>query len=578
MRTSVMLCAALGGFLFGYDTSVINAALFQMKDHFGFHEHSWQYALIVAIAIVGAFVGAFASGFISAAFGRRPCIGVADVFFIIGSVLMAAAPNVEVVLVSRVIVGLAIGISSATIPVYLAEVTSPKNRGATIVLNTLFLTGAQLVASGFCALMVIYTGKNVGWRIAIGVGALPAVVQLFCLLFFLPESPRWLLARGNPDQALDVADRFDVDLCEWQDGDEIPTVSIDYRPLFSRDMRFRVALSCALQIIQQFSGINTIMYYSSVILFDAGFRDEKMPVILSIPLAAMNAIFTVVAIFTIDRFGRRPMLLLSVFGCFTLLLIIAVIGYFLGNQIPYNVGGWLFLALLAVFLAFYAPGIGCIPWVVMGEIFPTHLRTSAASVATMANWASNALVSQVFPILMGTIGVGGTFTIIAGLMAFGCAYVYFFAVETKGLSLEQIDNMFRKRAGLPPRMQEVTEEGGNGSRYLEGDLDRLGINNNGDGDDSSSDNNLDVVVKKTKAPAPAMGNREVVNGSLGDDGPQLLSTTGAKSLPREMQPTTATSVRSAPVPDAASSRKLSGGDEAHSPPKEEMKEVKGPQE
>ena len=543
MRTSVMLCAALGGFLFGYDTSVINAALFQMKDHFGFDEHSWQYALIVAIAIAGAFVGAFASGFISAAFGRRPCIGVADILFIVGSVLMAAAPNVAAVLVARVIVGLAIGISSATIPVYLAEVTSPKNRGATIVLNTLFLTGAQLIASGFTAIMVIFTGKNVGWRVAIGVGAVPALVQLFCLLFFLPESPRWLLARGSPDRAKRVADRFDVDLCEWQEGDEIPSVSIDYRPLISRDMRFRVVLSCALQIIQQFSGINTIMYYSSVILYDAGFRDAKMPVILSIPLAAMNAIFTVVAIFTIDRFGRRPMLLFSVFGCFTLLLIIAIIGYFLGNRIPYSAGGWVFLALLAVFLAFYAPGIGCIPWVVMGEVFPTHLRTSAASVATMANWASNVLVSQVFPILMGAIGVGGTFTIIAGLMAFGCAFVYFFAVETKGLTLEQIDNMFRKRAGLPPRMHEEGESmGGRTSacaRYREHDLDLLSSNNcniddDNDGSGSSSSGNQVELVKKdtakksSNAVASATVGCEAVPGGLEEEeeeSAQLSSTT-----------------------------------------------------
>lgn len=502
MRTSVMLCAALGGFLFGYDTSVINAALFQMKDHFGFNEHSWEYALIVAIAIAGAFVGAFISGFISAAFGRRPCIAVADGLFIVGSVLMAAAPNVAAVLVARVIVGLAIGISSATIPVYLAEVTSPKHRGATIVLNNLFLTGAQFVAAGFTAIMVVFTSENVGWRVAIGVGAVPAIVQLFCLLFFLPESPRWLLCKGNPDRAKAVANEFEVDLYEFQEGDEQPSVSIDYRPLLARDMRFRVVLSCALQIIQQFSGINTIMYYSSVILYDAGFRDAIMPVVLSIPLAFMNALFTVVAIFTVDRFGRRRMLLISVFGCLCLLIVIAVIGYFLGNRIPYSIGGWLFLALLAVFLAFYAPGIGCIPWVVMGEIFPTHLRTSAASVATMSNWAANVLVSQVFPILMGAIGVGGTFTIICGLMALGCAFVYFFAVETKGLSLEQIDNMFRKRAGMPPRFHDDGRDMEAAARYRDGaDLDDVVRSDEEGRDSDSSGNQMSGLAKEEKRDA-----------------------------------------------------------------------------
>ncbi|CBZ27394.1 putative sugar transporter [Leishmania mexicana MHOM/GT/2001/U1103] len=530
MRAPVMLCAALGGFLFGYDTGVINAALFQMKDHFGFSEHSWQYALIVAIAIAGAFVGAFISSFISAAFGRRPCIAVADALFVIGSVLMGAAPNVEVILASRVIVGLAIGISSATIPVYLAEVTSPKHRGATIVLNNLFLTGGQFVAAGFTAIMVVFTSKNIGWRVAVGIGALPAVVQAFCLLFFLPESPRWLLSKGDADRAKRVAEKFEVDLCEFQEGDELPSVSIDYRPLMARDMRFRVVLSSGLQIIQQFSGINTIMYYSSVILYDAGFRDAIMPVVLSIPLAFMNALFTAVAIFTVDRFGRRRMLLISVFGCLVLLVVISIIGFFIGTRISYSVGGGLFLALLAVFLAFYAPGIGCIPWVIMGEIFPTHLRTSAASVATMANWGANVLVSQVFPILMGAIGVGGTFTIISGLMAFGCIFVYFFAVETKGLTLEQIDNMFCKRAGLPPRFHEEGESGENGARYHEdGDLDRAATE---DVCDLSSLGNQVVSLAKAEDvyTEVAMDDRHAVSNKLEEIGtrsssdPQSLET------------------------------------------------------
>nr|AJP61932.1 myo-inositol/H symporter 1 [Herpetomonas muscarum] len=457
MKTSVMLCAALGGFLFGYDTSVINGALFQMKDHFGFDDHSWIYGLIVAIAIAGAFVGAFASGFISARFGRRPSILIADILFIVGSVLMAAAPNVAVILVSRVIVGLAIGISSATIPVYLAEVTSPKHRGATIVLNNVFLTGAQFIASGFTALMVVYTSENVGWRIAIGVGSAPAVVQLVCVIFFLPESPRWLMCKGSSEEAKLVATRFEVDLGEY-DESELKSVDMDYRSLLKPDIRFRVMLGCALQIIQQFSGINTIMYYSSVILYDAGFHDPIMPVILSIPLAFMNALFTMIAVFTVDKVGRRVLLIASCAGCLITTAVVSIIGFMLDKQIPYSIGGWLFLALLSVFLAFYAPGIGCIPWVMMGEIFPTHLRTSAASVATMANWGANVLVSQVFPILLGAIGVGGTFAIIVGLLALGLVFLWFFAVETKGLTLEQVDNLFRRRAGLEPHFHSGSDE------------------------------------------------------------------------------------------------------------------------
>ncbi|EPY29289.1 MFS transporter, SP family, solute carrier family 2 (myo-inositol transporter), member 13 [Strigomonas culicis] len=469
MKVSVMVCAALGGFLFGYDTTVINASLFQMKGHFGFDEHSWQYSLIVAIALAGAFVGAFAAGFISARFGRRPCIATADVLFIIGSVLMAAAPNVPVVLVSRVIVGLAVGISSATIPVYLAEVTSPRHRGATIVLNNVFLTGAQFIAAGFACIMVIYTSNNVGWRVAIGVGAVPAVVQLVGIILFLPESPRWLLCKGNEEEAKLVAERYEVDLAEVRD-DEMRTVNMNYGALFQKDIGFRVMLGSALQIIQQFSGINTIMYYSSVVLSDAGFNDSRMPVILSVPLALMNAVFTVIAIFTVDRFGRRVLLIASCGGCLIVTVAVTVVGFMLGKQIPYAIGGWVFLGLLSLFLAVYAPGLGCIPWVVMGEIFPTHLRTSAASVATMANWAANTLVSQVFPLMLGAIGVGGTFAFICGLLTISFIFLWFFAVETKGFTLEQLDNMFRKRAGLPPVYREPEESNDGDNEEYEDDV------------------------------------------------------------------------------------------------------------
>lgn len=461
MRTSIILCAALGGFLFGYDTTVINAALFQMKTHFGFDDHSWKYGLVVSIAIVGAFIGAFAAGFLSAKFGRRPSIVLADVFFIVGSVMMAAAPNVEVILVSRFVVGLGVGVSSATIPVYLGEVTAPASRGAAIVFNNVFLTGGQFIAAGIGALVVVYSTDNLGWRISIAIGAVPAILQLILLLVFLPESPRWIMCERSAEEAHLIAQRYEVDLAEYSER-EMRTVRMDYRPLFARDMRYRIIYGCMLQVIQQFSGINTIMYYSTVILKDAGITSEYMPVILSVPLALMNALFTVVAMFTVDRVGRRVMLLFSIFGCFGTTCVISMIGFLLEDPIPVSVGGWVFLGLLSVFLAFYAPGIGCIPWVVMGEVFPQHLRTSAASLATMSNWAANALVSQVFPMLLGAIGVGGTFSLISGLLLLSCLYMFFFAVETKGYSLEELDNMFRLKVGLEPLYQcnEAAESGG----------------------------------------------------------------------------------------------------------------------
>lgn len=173
------------------------------------------------------------------------------------------------------------------------------------------------------------------------------------------------MCNGNEILAKSVAERFNVDLGEY-DNYELHSMDLNYKSLLAPDIRRRVLLSSALQIIQQFSGINTIMYYSSVILYDAGFRDARMPVILSCPLAFMNVLFTLVAIFTVDRIGRRPLILYSCLGCFVTTLVIAVVGYFIGNFIPFSVGGWVYIGLLLVFLGCYAPGVGCIPWVVMG--------------------------------------------------------------------------------------------------------------------------------------------------------------------------------------------------------------------
>ncbi|EAN79498.1 myo-inositol/proton symporter (MIT) [Trypanosoma equiperdum] len=443
MKWRVKIFAALGGFLFGYDTSVINGALFQMKEHFDFPAHSWISGLIVSIAIAGAFVGAFASGFISVRWGRRSCIALADIFFTLGSIMMAFAPNVEVIFVGRAIVGLGIGICSATIPVYLAEITSAGNRGSSIVFNNVCLTGAQFIASVVTALLVQFTGTNFGWRVALGLGAVPSVIQFVGLIFFLPESPRWYLATGRVEKALKTSEMYDIDIVDCAEGGGLV---IDYRALFSTVMRRRLLIGCMLHILQQTSGINTIMYYSSVILYDAGFKDPKTPVLLSIPLAAINTLFSLFGVFTVDRWGRRLLLQISACGCFVVTVGMTVVGFMLDKQIPYEIGGWIFLSLLGFYLVFFAPGLGAMPWVVMGEIFPNTLRTSAASVATMCNWGSNALVSQVFPIVLGSIGVGGTFSLLCACIIAAVLFIQFFVVETKGLTLEEIEEMFDPRA------------------------------------------------------------------------------------------------------------------------------------
>nr|CCC95145.1 unnamed protein product [Trypanosoma congolense IL3000] len=439
MYWRLIIFAALGGFLFGYETSVINGALFQMKDYFDLSEHSWTYGLIVSIAIVGAFVGSFASSFISARWGRRSCIALADVFFTLGSLLMAFANHVSLILVGRLIVGFGIGLSSATIPVYLAEITPAASRGAAIVFNNVSITGAQFIASVVTALFVIYTEPNLGWRLALGLGAVPSLIQLVALLVFLPETPRWYLAYGRVEEANRVASAFNIDIGECTEGEKLVT---DFTALLTKTMRKRLFLGCMLHVLQQTSGINTLMYYSTVIMSDAGFKDKNMPLLMFIPLAGVNTLFSVFGVFTVDKWGRRSLLIISSYGCLAVTIAMTVIGFYLHEDAMADSGKWAFFSMMCLYLMFFAPGLGAMPWVVLGEVFPTKLRTSAASVATMCNWGSNALVSLVFPSILGAIGVGGTFAILCGCIAIAVAFIQIFMVETKGLSLEEIEKIF----------------------------------------------------------------------------------------------------------------------------------------
>jgi SP family myo-inositol transporter-like MFS transporter 13 len=452
MSASVTVFAALGGLLFGYDTGVVNGALFQLKDHFGFDSSSWIAGLIVSIAIAGAFVGSFLGGVLASKYGRKFAIGSADILFIAGSVILSVAPSVAVVMIGRFVVGLGIGFSSIVIPVYLAEISPPAVRGKVITLNNLFITGAQFLAACVCGVMVHVSGKDVGWRIMFGLGAVPAALQLAGLVLLLPESPRWLQTCNREEEANSIAAKHGIDLAdlskEFGGAASSPAGSgayalMDLGALFAPKMRRRVFIGVALQAFQQLSGINTIMYYSADILKDAGFTGDEAPVLWSIPIAFTNALFTVVGIFLVDRWGRRLTLLRSLSGCLCSTVSMAIVGFLMnGGGLEKSVAGWLFLSLLALYLAFFAPGMGPIPWIINGELYPNHLRSSAASMATMSNWASNAFVSQMFPMMMGWIGPGGTFAIVSFFVVLAILFVYGCLPETKQLPLEQIDVLF----------------------------------------------------------------------------------------------------------------------------------------
>ena len=448
----ILCCSALGGCLFGYDSSNISSAAFLMSRSFHFDLNSWQNGLLVAIGVAGAFLGSAFAGFLGDRYGRKKTLLLADLFFIIGSVVLAAAPDYWTVIGGRVIVGIGIGLSSVITPVFLAEITSPEHRGPAVTLNNVALTGSQFLAAlvgiAFVAPSPDDDPNPWQWRAIFGLGAVPALLQII-LLFCIPESPRWMILSKKPrDEIADAVKRLGLEnsnFIEEQEQELARTPERSVVELVKNDnLRKRLLIGCGLQFFQQLAGVNIAMYFAPTILSNAGFSGEKDPIYFAAPLAFINCAFTFVSYFFVEKSGRRPILITSIIGCFFAIVAFSTVGFISHDHTdPYPKSAAVaFICCLGVFLAFFAPGLGAIPWIINSEIFPIDFRTSGASIATMVNWASNTAVSQTFPILLGKIGLPWTFIIVAGFILAAFVFAFYFVPETKGLSLEQIEELF----------------------------------------------------------------------------------------------------------------------------------------
>lgn len=501
----LVLSAALGGFLFGYDTAIVNGGLFEMKKSFDISDESWIAGFIVSSAIIGAVFGALGGGVLANTHGRRLALCAGDVAFIVGAAVIAAAPDIPVVIVGRVILGVGIGIASIVVPIYIAEITSPERRGPAVVANNFCITGAQFLAALVAVAFVFAESESTknpwGWRAMFALAALPAALQLL-LLSRMPESPSWLAMRGRPqadvraaarragialpgcagDSSQDPNTRVNEssDLLsapevatqarhthQPSEFDAAATVAVDAsgnlvvpdKPATILDLvgapelRPRIFLGVALQLLQQLCGINTVMYYSATILKHSGYSGSRDPVVFSVPLAGTNALFTLLGFRIVEKYGRRPLILASLVGCALFLVIFATIAFIYDNDHPPKGAAVGFIISLIGYLACFAPGMGSGPWVVNAEIYPLRYRSAANSIATTANWVSNAAVSQSFPVLMGWAGTGATFSVLVGMCVVGIFYVWFWLPETKGLSLEHLEK------GLPPVRRTCFDRG-----------------------------------------------------------------------------------------------------------------------
>ena len=388
------LITILSGFQFGYNTAVISGAILFLTGYFG-----WSVAeegVAVSALLVGALIGACFAGALADNFGRKKTLHLMALIFLLSALTAATAEVATIFLLGRLFQGLAVGIVSMTAPLYLAEVSPPEKRGFVVSANQLAITVGILASYG-CNYLLAQSGN---WQMMIGIGAIPAFIQLIGF-FFLPESPVQKNYHSAP----------------WK------TV---FNPIYRKPL----VLGLLLSIFQQITGINAVIYFAPRIFQDAGFSSASTAIFATFGLGIVNTLATMVALWLIDRQGRRPLLLIGTIGM-TLSLALISVAFYTQLQMIDTIA----VVTLMAYIAMFAIGLGPVPWLVLAEIYPTPIRGHAMTLATFANWFFNTLVAFTFLDLVKAITPAGAFSLFALLGAI--AFLYFFKnlPETKSVSL-----------------------------------------------------------------------------------------------------------------------------------------------
>lgn len=535
------LMSAVGGFLFGYDTGVVSGAMLMVEDDLlaslGTDLKDLWHEYIVTGTIAAAAVFSLVAGYISQRFGRKPSMIVGSLLFTVGAVVMAVADSKEVLLVGRLIVGAGLGFASATVPLYIAEVSPDSIRGFLTTFNQIMITFGI-----FCSNIVDGAFAEVpkGWKYDFGLGGIPSALLLVGF-FFCPESPRWLVGNGKLEEARSVLKRiravgYDIEqelqdilaVCKEQEkvekaSDELMVV----RMAKSGYVKKALLVGCCMQLFQQLGGINTVMYYSATIIQTTGISPSQSVVIwITAAVSAVNVVSTLPGMYLIERLGRRILTLISMVGIIISLVLLAVgfhlvrtqspsitqpattispslaglvlptlgadpscavqktctdcidlegcgfcytgkgdsiVGYcetisedvstgwcngtnddftFLKEQCPSDYGGLIIFAL-CLYLLCFASGLGPTPWTVNSEIYPLWCRSWCISLATFVNWCANIIVSQTYLTLDSQLHQW-TFLLYGGITVFGLVVFIIILPETKGKSLEEMEQIFSR--------------------------------------------------------------------------------------------------------------------------------------
>ncbi|GAA4495984.1 sugar porter family MFS transporter [Hymenobacter ginsengisoli] len=423
--------AALGGLLFGFDTAIINGALVFLKKDFGLTDA--QTELAASSILFGAVAGAALAGWLTDRYGRRRLLFGAALLFTVSALAAALPRTLTEFVVARLAGGIAIGVASLVVPLYIAEIAPARIRGRLVTLNQLAIVSGILLA--YIASYYLAGLGLASWRWMFAAAAVPSLLFMLTLLL-VPESPRWLLGRGREAEALGTLTRLNGPVTAATEAAEIQAALADEQgeqaslsqPRLRRPLRIAVVLA----VLQQITGINTILYYGSIIFTEHSGQSASSAIGANALIGGINFAGTVVALFIIDRVGRKPLLLFAS-GGMALALGALVVGLQLHAPAP-----WL-LGLIMGYVACFAVGLGPGVWVVITEIFPNAVRGRAASLATVALWVACTLISFTFLSLVKAAGLAGAFGLYALLSALTFVFVWRAVPETKGRTLEEIE-------------------------------------------------------------------------------------------------------------------------------------------
>lgn len=423
--------AALGGLLFGFDTAIINGAIVFLKRQFQWSDLQTEVA--ASSLLVGCILGSSIAGWLSDRLGRKRVLLLSAAIFALSSVVTAIANSLSQFSIARLVAGSAIGIASMLVPLYIAEISPENIRGRLVSLNQLaimlgilfsYLTGWALSFAG-----------NESWRWMFASVAIPSLFFFFAL-FAVPESPRWLVKSGATNQAIRLLAKLGQPVSRVNEIEHVLKEEADAN-LFHPSLGKPLLIGIVLAVLQQITGINTILYYGSVIFTEhAGARSASAALWANVIIGAVNLIFTIIAVLTIDKIGRKPLLMIASAGMGTSL---AILAYLFSNP---QMAGSKILIFIVCYVAFFSVGIGPGVWVVISELFPTKVRGQAMSVATISLWSACLLITSTFLSLVKAVSIRGAFSLYAVLCLCTLVFVWRVIPETKGQTLESIERQW----------------------------------------------------------------------------------------------------------------------------------------